>query len=1351
MAFNIGASAVGGTAQAELGPQLPEITTMEVGFKGVDRDCRVRFLPNAWPADALPPPTCSLLAVAPNQGIVVAGGPDCLVVSTTKSVRDAISAKTDKGVKVKPFEPQAKIPMVKRPMQVAFCSAESALALSTAESNQLLIYETSTLLQENPQPKLFIPTNAPLRALAPNPAPLDNSNSTFVAMTTVAGSLLIADLRIGSLVSGPNGPVLKDGVSCISWSNKGKQLVAGLADGTCYQMTPEGVRKDEIPRPPDLDAKQHVSSIAWLEVNEFLIVYTPSYEEDDMRQIPTSNYYIVQRRQQFSFLFRKLPEICSPFGLKRSPAYQFIARFRDFKPHLKDALIVSSTASTDVGLVTRSDQAPTDSAPANQLKGMFASTAVAEEIRTATLPMTDAGVETSTIGLGIDLSSGETVESPILNEDIAESSTPLPNILLLTNDGILVSWWFIYSDSVRQKLPYHALSVYKQQQQQEQKLPFESQVQQHAFTQPTPTGQPTLGPPSAPSFGTPSALGSTRQPAFGATSALGSNPSTGSTFGSTSMLGQNNQQRGFGAIQSSGASFGQPSLPGQGFGGLASGSGFGVSPAGGGFSAFASSGGFANLATSKPAGESPFSKPGQSLLSSEMDTTTSFGSPQKHEDSKASSSTGPSGFVLGSVFKRDDRAAADQPRPDQGTGAFSISSSMFDDMISTPSNKLSPLVDVMDDMEDEPSAPPIPKSSFSGQASLSAEKAIPLGVKQSNAETPLSTSQPTTAFRPNFTAKSQTILPSSSSSSEQAVVPSLSEGKWMNSAKTPAEPPLPPDATSKARYSPGDSSSSSNVSKSSVEDVPLPPDFLPSTTPQVSSVVEDAPLPPADFLPSTTPQVPSVVEDAPLPPDFLTSTKKNPTVSDQNLAGNVPLPSNHHSPPKETVPPPDFLTSTKKNPTVSDQNLAGNVPLPSNHHSPPKETVPPPDFLTSTKKNPTVSDQNLAGNVPLPSNHHSRRDLLGRENARSSSAPGGPGRSITIKPNERLVTTELPKVEEPAFKPGIPGQIERLYCDINSMIGTLGINSRALSSFLLYQGTSKEPNFGRWAEILRGDHPQGILDEKIVLADMDKLNECVEMLSRDLQQQRLQKVHKKLEQCQQLLSRDIFNLRGQCASLQKIIDMHADTAAVLSAPLSAEQANLQQELRKSSATVQSKLADLEQGITFLRAKIADKVTSDGAANGTSSAKQSMKKPTVAAVTDTIDRMTKMAESKSSDIDVLEAQMRKLGLDVSGARGSREGTPFTTPLKQSTGRLPITPGSFGSPSGHTPESGKLLHSSVHRTTKPNLSRSIRGGVDMLTREDCERWKEKARRRKEVLRNLKEVLAGRKVVVREWADS
>jgi hypothetical protein len=34
---------------------------------------------------------------------------------------------------------------------------------------------------------------------------------------------------------------------------------------------------------------------------------------------------------------------------------------------------------------------------------------------------------------------------------ILESSTPLPGVLLLNNDGILSSWWFVYADSIRHK------------------------------------------------------------------------------------------------------------------------------------------------------------------------------------------------------------------------------------------------------------------------------------------------------------------------------------------------------------------------------------------------------------------------------------------------------------------------------------------------------------------------------------------------------------------------------------------------------------------------------------------------------------------------------------------------------------------------------------------------------------------------------------------------------------------------------------------------------------------------------------------------------------------------------------
>lgn len=145
-----------------------------------------------------------------------------------------------------------------------FCSGDSAFILATENGPEVSIFETAALAQGNPQPAFSIPTGGiTLRAVAPNPAPPADPHSTLVAVVTVNGELLVANLQARNLVSGPNGPVLKNGVSCVSWSNKGKQLVAGLGDGTAYQMTPEGVKKDEIPRPPDLaDPNCHGESLA---------------------------------------------------------------------------------------------------------------------------------------------------------------------------------------------------------------------------------------------------------------------------------------------------------------------------------------------------------------------------------------------------------------------------------------------------------------------------------------------------------------------------------------------------------------------------------------------------------------------------------------------------------------------------------------------------------------------------------------------------------------------------------------------------------------------------------------------------------------------------------------------------------------------------------------------------------------------------------------------------------------------------------------------------------------------------------------------------------------------------------
>jgi nucleoporin NUP159 len=199
------------------------------------------------------------LAVAPTKGIVVGAGPDSLAISSSEAVRKAISAPSGEDkVKTKPFEPQATIPLPARPTHAIFASSDSALVVATENGAQLAVYDTSTLLQGNAQPALAVPTNGvSFRAVVPNPAPSGEVHSSLVALITTGGDLLIADLKTGNLVSGPNGNILKNGVSSVCWSNKGKALVAGLADGSGYQMTPEGVQKDQIPRPADLEENCH--------------------------------------------------------------------------------------------------------------------------------------------------------------------------------------------------------------------------------------------------------------------------------------------------------------------------------------------------------------------------------------------------------------------------------------------------------------------------------------------------------------------------------------------------------------------------------------------------------------------------------------------------------------------------------------------------------------------------------------------------------------------------------------------------------------------------------------------------------------------------------------------------------------------------------------------------------------------------------------------------------------------------------------------------------------------------------------------------------------------------------------
>ena len=234
-----------------------ETPPQALGFQSIAGDTKLRLFSSPWPTDSLPPPTASLLSVASRNGLLAAAGPDSVIIASTDAVRNAYTATDSSDTNAKPFTPQLTLNIGTRISQVSFSADEDFLILSAEQGGGIAVYETKDILNGNTQSSFELPTNgSPLRALVPNRA---LETAEYICLVTTKGELLMANLKTRQLLTGAQGPVLKQGISCASWSPKGKQLVAGQGDGTCVQMTPEGEGKGDFPRPPNVDGDQHGS------------------------------------------------------------------------------------------------------------------------------------------------------------------------------------------------------------------------------------------------------------------------------------------------------------------------------------------------------------------------------------------------------------------------------------------------------------------------------------------------------------------------------------------------------------------------------------------------------------------------------------------------------------------------------------------------------------------------------------------------------------------------------------------------------------------------------------------------------------------------------------------------------------------------------------------------------------------------------------------------------------------------------------------------------------------------------------------------------------------------------------
>ncbi|KAI9823598.1 MAG: hypothetical protein M1832_002379 [Thelocarpon impressellum] len=1031
MAFSFGGtgapSGMGVSAQTQVGPDLEEIQVEGLGFLSLSGERKVRLLPTAWPSDALPPPTSSLLSVASNKGLVAAAGPEALVVASTEALRAQFARDGTGDGDIVAFEPQLRIPFQTRISQVAFSADESFLVISAENGGGLAVYDVQAVMQGNTQPSFELPTNGTsLRALTPNPTP---EKAELFAVVTVNGDLMMANLKTCQFVVGPNGPVLKQAVSCVSWSTRGKQLVAGLGNGTAHQMTPEGEDKAEIPRPPQgLDGDHHVSSISWLENNLFLIVHTPTSFDGFIA--PDSTFNLVTRQSPSSFLFQKLADPAPPGGLNRSPPNHLLLRLKDFPPNLQDMLVVSSTASTDIGLLTRSKTPFTNEVPANKITGVFTTTGVANDSRRAQLSMTEDMNDTSPIGMALDLSSKESVLRPILGEEIEHSPTPLPALFVLNNEGILAAWWIVYSESIRQATAYPGLVAAGAGQPKlesaQQASPFAnpgrqatttgsfgspsitSQTQPHASPfgkpAPPPAGQaafgstPALGnrqslwnTPSAstapktgtatfgsPSFGSSTPLGSAAKPAFGSAGLPGSQSSPwaapssatppSSAFGQTTSLGM----RTGGILGPSGdRAFGSP------------GKATPQSTSSGGFGSYANAGGFAAIGASNAGKEkSVFGKPDTGIAPANL-AASSLGATQTNSsgfgkigfDKPDDSSTKP--FTLGTSFKRDGTAKDDAPKPADGGASF-FGANFGATLASAQTGSLSPETKEAD-MES--------KSDDSGVEDIQRENVLP-SIEGTSTANPVSTL--TGVFSSStvggfFGSTSLDRAASTTVPQGQAITGPLgapSEKLTKGQGSSAPEPPLPstPFPPSPEIKPEPPSEHGTPVVDKDVPEAALPPDPMSKATYALGdssassnstsrTVAEDAPLPP-DFVESRE-------EDAPLPPDFVESREEDaplPPEFVESREEDVPLPPDFVESREEDAPlPPDFVESREEDaPLPPDfvESREEDAPLPPDFVESREEDAPlPPDFVESREEDaPLPPDfvESRKEDAPLP-------------------------------------------------------------------------------------------------------------------------------------------------------------------------------------------------------------------------------------------------------------------------------------------------------------------------------------------------------------------------------------------------
>ncbi|KAI9670240.1 MAG: hypothetical protein M1831_006454 [Alyxoria varia] len=1247
------------------GPPIEEVTTEAVSFSALG-DLKLRVLHSPWPTDNLPSKTGSLFSVASQAGIFAAAGPDALVIGKTDAARESMLTKAgsqDDGVKI--FNPDITL-QVPRLSQVYFSSDEKYLVICAETGGGLAVYDVQLLSQGNREPAFQISTEGiGIQSLIPNP--LAASGHVF-AIVLEDGKLMIADLQDRAFKNGPQGPVLKTEVSCASWSAKGKQLTAGLRDGTAVQMKPEGATVSSIPTPPQIgQVKSHVSSLLWLSNDAWLIFY--NLIDGDANDPKVFLVTRAPNTQLYGFEQFSNPPLYLE-SQRGGAAHHYISRLRKYEPHFEDILFIASSESSDINIVACSS-IPLSSDPVGQAAtNKYTLVTMSDDSKRAAIPV--SSLRPVSLGLAMDLSTKEKVKRPIPSEEALEQSpNPLPAIMSLSPDGWISAWYFVYKDAILQAKPFHGLvGAGAAQPNAAPSNPQNGSANALAGNQTTVAKTPAFG--SGGGF-MGSALPGASQSVWSSAQSGSAARTGGASFGQSGFTAAKPMaapQTGPSTLVQNAPVFGQgaSSKPAQG-------PAFGNTTA----SPFAAAAGnqsaspWASASSTKPAENSLFSQTASSqggLFGTSNNDQSAFGKVGEQQvgfgwGQKPKPATGPGLPAQDSVGSTMTIGSSlDQPSGvENGQSAFgtpSLSNKTSDQSANQPQTNLKP--------QDEDTSMDQADNVFGkgiGRLQLGNEDTAQKQEPPVQEEAPLPPDPQTD--------KSRDAQPAASPASPRPSSKELEVGNMDSSLPEPA-PGRSQTQTDQARdvqpAAPRESSQDAAQKKEQPIEEEAPAQNqtpekhqLESTLPTPSSMFPSGGLlqnrkatnPPINFKP------PAYTQKSPSP--VRGERRRSQSPSKRNLQGTTPLAP---SPAGAPVQPAASRMSSSSNITAVQQQ--------QQQQSQQKAEAP------KMRVNETLVWEGF------PSEED--RDHI---NAQTElNEPVEPTKSIgNLIPKKPEAST--------GANLGVGTHMELLARSIDAMIDDTGRNARTIEAFIKYHSGYLHDG-GREREHLSDDHEWS-------LGETEDLGALLRELNSRLESGRLENKAQKIRDLQSLFTElQRLRTRGKVQIERDIDRLTArDEASSVSSPsarsarLTNQQSTMLHDLRADFARVRQLIVKAEDAASLLRAKLAAS-SSRGGQGSPAGVRNHM--PTLENTLNTVTKMSRMTERKRDEVDMVAAQLRRVeraNKTASGLRNSITSNGEDFGLSQLS--LGDSTRSMAGPPGHLARrsiaGGEDLHGSLAR--------------------------------------------------------